>query len=67
MAVGTSLILIAVGAILAFAVDYELTGVDIRTVGWILVVVGGIGLVFSLLFLTSFTPFGRAGRPHDEL
>ncbi|MPZ48274.1 MAG: hypothetical protein GEU75_03005 [Dehalococcoidia bacterium] len=59
MAVGTSLILIAAGAILAMAVDYRVSGVDIQAIGGILVVVGIIGLLFSLLFLASFAPFGN--------
>ena len=69
MAVGTSLILIAAGAILAMAVDYEVSGIDIQTIGGILVVVGIIGLLFSLLFLASFAPFGsREGRSgHDHV
>jgi hypothetical protein len=58
MAIGTSLLLIAAGAILAWAVDYEVSGVDLQTIGGILVVVGIIGLIFSLLFLASFAPFG---------
>jgi hypothetical protein len=62
MATGTSLLLIAVGAILAFAVDYSVTGVDINVIGTILIVVGIIGLVFSLLFLASFSPFGGERR-----
>jgi hypothetical protein len=58
MAIGTSLLLIAAGAILAWAVDYEVSGVDLQAIGGILVVVGIIGLIFSLLFLASFAPFG---------
>jgi len=64
MAVGTSLILIAAGAILAFAVDYSLSGLDIKVVGTILIVVGIIGLLFSLLFLASFAPFA-SGQNRD--
>lgn len=67
MAAGTSLILIATGAILAIAVDYSVSGIDIKAIGAILVVVGIIGLVFSLLFLASFAPFGgdrRSGHDH---
>ena len=69
MAVGTSLLLIAIGAVLALAVSYEFSGVDIQTVGAILVVVGIIGLLFSLLFLASFAPFGadRRSSPHDHV
>jgi hypothetical protein len=67
MATGTSLLLIAVGAILALAVDYEISGVDIQAIGAILVVVGVIGLVFSLLFLASFAPFGGDRGHHDHV
>ena len=63
MGFGTSIFLIAVGAILAFAVNVTVSGVDIRTMGTILMVVGIIGLVFSLLFLASFAPFGT----HDDV
>jgi hypothetical protein len=68
MAVGTSLLLIAVGAVLAMAVDYQVSGIDIKAIGGILVVVGIIGLVFSLLFLASFAPFGgeRGGHGHTH-
>jgi hypothetical protein len=61
--------LIAVGAIIAMAVDYQTSGVDINAVGVILMVVGVIGLVFSLLFLASFAPFGgeREGHHHDHV
>ena len=70
MAAGTSLILIAIGAILAIAVNYEVSGIDIQTIGAILVVVGIIGLIFSLLFLASFAPFGgnrESGSHHGHV
>jgi hypothetical protein len=69
MATGTSLVLIAVGAILAMAVSYETAGVDINAIGVILMIVGVIGLVFSLLFLASFAPFGgeRSDHHHDHV
>jgi hypothetical protein len=44
-----SLSLIAVGAILAFAVSFWIQGIDLRAVGVILMVVGGVGLVFGVL------------------
>lgn len=59
MGIGVSLFLIAVGAILAWAVDVSTSGVDINTVGLILMVVGGIGLLLSMLFWSSFSPYGR--------
>jgi hypothetical protein len=54
MGLGASIFLIALGAILAFAVTYELAGVDIQVVGWILLVVGILGLVLSMVFWSSW-------------
>ena len=53
MGIGTSLFLIAVGAILYFAVDANVSGLEISTVGIILMVVGIVGLLISLFFLSS--------------
>jgi hypothetical protein len=50
--IGGSLFLIAVGAILHFAVTAELAGIDLQTVGTILMIVGVIGFVLGLVFLT---------------
>lgn len=61
MGIGVSIFLIAVGAILAFAVEWTVSGLDIDTVGVILMIVGIIGLVASLLFWSSFSPYGRRG------
>ncbi|MHB1139709.1 MAG: DUF6458 family protein [Microthrixaceae bacterium] len=46
---GASLFLIAIGAILTFAIDVFVDGVDLRAVGVILMVVGAIGLVLGLI------------------
>jgi hypothetical protein len=51
MTIGTSLFLIAVGAILRFAVADSIDGVDLSTVGLILIVVGVIGLVLGLFMM----------------
>ena len=48
MGIGTSIFLIAAGAILRYAVDFEITGIEIHTVGLILMLVGIAGLVISL-------------------
>ncbi len=53
MGIGTSIFLIAVGAILYFAVNASVSGLEIATVGLILMIVGIIGLVISLFFLSS--------------
>lgn len=51
MALGTSLFLIAVGAVLRFAVNVSTTGFSIHTIGVILMIVGGVGLIISLLWM----------------
>jgi hypothetical protein len=51
MTIGASLFFIAVGAICAFAVTAEFAGIDIQVVGYILMAIGGIGLVLGLVFL----------------
>jgi hypothetical protein len=48
MTIGTSLFLIAVGAILRYAVKDDLEAVDLTTVGLILMIVGAFGLVLGL-------------------
>jgi hypothetical protein len=52
LTIGSSLFLIAVGAILKFAVTAQIEGVDLHTVGLILMVVGGVGLAIGLFLLT---------------
>ena len=54
MGLGFSIFLIALGAILAFAVNYEIASVDIQVIGWILLVVGLIGVVLSMVFWSSW-------------
>jgi Na+/melibiose symporter-like transporter len=51
MSIGASLVLIAVGAILKYAVTASVSGIDLATVGVILMVVGIIGLAVSLVYL----------------
>jgi hypothetical protein len=53
MGIGTSLFLIAVGAILYFAVNADVSGLEISTIGLILMVVGVIGLLISLFFMSQ--------------
>lgn len=49
MGIGVSIFLIAVGAILSFAVHAAVNGVDLTTVGYILMAVGVIGLIMALI------------------
>jgi hypothetical protein len=51
MGIGTSIFLIALGAILKFAVTASVSGISLQTVGVILMVVGVIGLLISLFYL----------------
>jgi membrane-bound ClpP family serine protease len=60
--IGTSLLLIAVGAILRFAVSATTSGFNIHTVGVILMIVGGVGLVISMFFWSSWGGFGGYAR-----
>ena len=62
MGVGVSILLIAAGAILTWAVTATVSGVSIQTVGVILMVVGIVGLVISMIFWSSWGGFGGGAR-----
>ena len=62
MGIGVSLLLLAIGAILDFAVDVRTSGFNLNTIGVILMIVGGIGLLFSLFFWGSWGPNRREER-----
>jgi hypothetical protein len=64
MGIGFSLFLLAVGAVLAFAVHVNGNGFDINTIGVILMIVGGLGILLSLAFWSSW---GGWGHRHDEV
>jgi len=61
LSLGVSIFLLVVGAILTFAVDVTTSGFNLNTVGIILMVAGALGLVLSLLFWSSLSPY-RRGR-----
>jgi hypothetical protein len=65
MGLGVSLFLIAVGAILTFAVHATVSGVSINTIGWILMIVGAVGILLSLLFWSSWG--GTGSRRHTTV
>jgi hypothetical protein len=56
--ISLSIVLIAIGAVLAWAVSAEVSGIDVQVAGIILVVVGAIGLLVSLAFWSSWGGFG---------
>ena len=62
MGIGVSIFLLAVGAILTFALNAEVSGINLDTVGIILMVVGIIGLVMSAMFWSSWGGFSRTER-----
>lgn len=66
MGIGVSLLLIAVGAILTWAVNAEVSGLDVNVIGVILMVVGAVGLLLTLLFFGESGPFGRRRRVVEE-
>ncbi len=59
MQLGTSIFLIAVGAVLKYAVSADVSGVSLETVGVILMVVGVLGLLLTILMMTIWAD--RAG------
>jgi len=63
--IGTSLLLIAVGAILKYAVTAHVSGVDIQTVGVILMLIGILGLILSLLYTFLWSDRARSRRTAD--
>jgi hypothetical protein len=70
MGIGISLFLFALGAILTWAVNVSVAGLNLDVVGIILMIVGAIGFVASMLFWSPWAPYGRsprdthAGEPH---
>jgi membrane protein implicated in regulation of membrane protease activity len=67
MYIGTSIFLIALGAILRFAVTAHLAGIDLQTAGVILMVVGALALLISLLLMAGWADRrGRRTVPDDD-
>ena len=62
MGLGVSLFLIAVGAILTWAVNASVSGLELNTIGVILMIVGVVGLVLSMIFWSSWGGFGGPRR-----
>lgn len=57
VSIGVSAFLIAVGAILKFALEATVEGINLGTAGVILMIVGAVGLAISMLFWSSFSPY----------
>jgi hypothetical protein len=79
MRIGASLVLIAIGAILKWAVTQSVNGVNLGTVGVILMIVGALGLIITLIWMSTrrrtdvmyHGPAGTRGatyvQPHDPV
>jgi membrane protein implicated in regulation of membrane protease activity len=59
MRIGVGIFLMVLGAILAFAVETDVPGVNVNALGVILLLIGLVALLYSLLFWSSLTPWGR--------
>lgn len=62
MTVGSSIFLITLGAILRYAVTDSISGVDLTTIGLILMIAGAVGLVIGLFMMTTAR---RGAAPRD--
>ena len=63
MRLGTAIVLLALGAILAFALQVDVSGIDLQLVGWILMIVGALGIVLEL---AVWGPRNRRRVTHSE-
>ncbi len=54
MGLGVGILLAAAGAVLAFAVNATVSGINIHAVGWILLIVGIVGILLSMIFWSSW-------------
>ena len=59
MRIGVGIFLMVLGAILAFAVETDVPGINVNTLGVILLLIGLVALLYSLLFWSTVTPWGR--------
>ena len=66
MGIGASIFLLAVGAILTFAVEWTVQGVDLEAVGIILMIAGCIGLAVTLAMMSRATTARRSTTYHED-
>jgi membrane protein implicated in regulation of membrane protease activity len=59
MRIGVGIFLMVLGAILAFAVEADVPGINVNTLGVILLLIGLVAVVYSLAFWSTVTPWGR--------
>jgi hypothetical protein len=66
MGIGVSIFLIALGLILALAVEFQVAGLDIQVIGWILVIVGIVGLLMTMFIWGPRSRAARSGEVVEE-
>ena len=66
MTIGTSIVLIAIGAILKWAVTAHVSGIDLQTAGTVLFVVGIVGLILAVAYTFWWANRTRPVNVHDE-
>ena len=67
MGIGASIFMIALGAILAFAVNVDTEGFNVNTIGMILLIVGVIGLVVSMIFWAPWSERRTTTTTHSHV
>ncbi len=65
MSYGVSILLIAIGAVLTWGVSRSVSGIELNTIGVILMIVGGLGFLASLIFSSSM-PWRRDAAPAPD-
>jgi uncharacterized membrane protein YidH (DUF202 family) len=59
MSVGVGIFLLVLGAVLAFAVETDVPGINVNALGVIVMLIGLVAALYSLVFWSSLTPWGR--------
>jgi hypothetical protein len=60
MSIGVGIFLMVLGAILAFAVETDVPGINVNALGVILLLIGLVAVLYTLVFWSSATPWGRS-------
>src|SRR5688572_18163307 len=67
MGIGVSIFLLATGAVLSWGVESDPNQVNLDNIGLILMLVGGLGLLLSILLLDDWMPWSRSRRDDEEV
>lgn len=66
MKYGSSIFVIAIGLIVALAINVDVQGVDIQLIGWILTILGGLGLLITVVWDISAASRGNQAKPTQK-